>query len=85
MGELGAVNIVGGFILTSRMLDMFRRPTDPPSYNQYYALPLSALVGGYFVTKGLGVDTINMAYVAFVEVLSSQGWRPKKPNVCETY
>ena len=61
---MSSVNIVGGFILTSRMLDMFRRPTDPPSYNQYYALPLSALVGGYFVTKGLGVDTINMAYVA---------------------
>jgi NAD(P) transhydrogenase len=61
---MSSVNIVGGFILTSRMLDMFRRPTDPPSYNQYYAMPLAALVGGYFVTKGMGVDTLNMSYVA---------------------
>jgi len=61
---MSSVNIVGGFILTNRMLQMFVRPGDPPGYEHYYALPLSALVGGYFVTKGMGVDTINMAYVA---------------------
>ena len=58
------INIVGGFILTSRMLQMFKRPGDPPGYEAYYAAPMAALVGGYFVTKGMGVDTINMAYVA---------------------
>ena len=61
---MSSVNIVGGFILTHRMLEMFKRPGDPPGYEQYYALPLATLVGGYFVTKGMGVDTINMAYVA---------------------
>ena len=24
------INIIGGFIVTQRMLDMFKRPTDPP-------------------------------------------------------
>ena len=24
------INIFGGFIVTQRMLDMFKRPTDPP-------------------------------------------------------
>jgi len=61
---MSSVNIVGGFILTSRMLDMFRRPGDPPGYEHYYAMPLAALVSGYFVTKGMGVDTINMANMA---------------------
>lgn len=61
---MSSVNIVGGFILTNRMLQMFKRPGDPPGYEHYYSLPLGALVGGYFVTKGMGVDTINMAYVA---------------------
>ncbi len=27
-------------------------------------MPLAALVSGYFVTKGMGVDTINMANMA---------------------
>lgn len=61
---MSSVNIVGGFILTSRMLEMFKRPGDPPGYEAYYAAPAAALVGGYFVTKGMGIDTINMAYVA---------------------
>jgi NAD(P) transhydrogenase len=61
---LSSVNIVGGFILTSRMLQMFKRPSDPPGYEAYYAAPMAALVGGYFVTQGMGIDTINMAYVA---------------------
>ena len=30
---ISSVNIAGGFIVTKRMLDMFRRPTDPPDFN----------------------------------------------------
>eukprot|EP01118_Nematostelium_gracile_P016479 TRINITY_DN6835_c0_g1_i2.p1 TRINITY_DN6835_c0_g1~~TRINITY_DN6835_c0_g1_i2.p1 ORF type:complete len:579 (-),score=163.51 TRINITY_DN6835_c0_g1_i2:1317-3053(-) len=30
---LASINIFGGFLVTKRMLDMFRRPTDPPDYN----------------------------------------------------
>lgn len=42
-----AINIGGGFTITSRMLNMFRRPTDPAEYNYLYAVPGAALVGSY--------------------------------------
>ena len=41
-----AINIGGGFTITNRMLNMFRRPTDPVEYNHLYALPGAVLVGG---------------------------------------
>jgi NAD(P) transhydrogenase len=61
---LSSVNLAGGFILTNRMLEMFRRPTDPPEYTHYYFVPAAVSVGGYFATKAIGVDTVGMAYVA---------------------
>lgn len=45
---LAFVNISGGFLITKRMLDMFRRATDPPEYPWLYAVP-AALFGGGFV------------------------------------
>ncbi|KXZ41540.1 hypothetical protein GPECTOR_405g242 [Gonium pectorale] len=42
-----AVNIGGGFTITQRMLDMFKRPTDPIEYNQLYAAPAATLIGGF--------------------------------------
>eukprot|EP01051_Picozoa_sp_SAG22_P000917 SAG22_NODE_30_length_28348_cov_12.488584_14_plen_902_part_00 len=44
---LSAVNLVGGFVVTGKMLDMFRRPTDPPEYWNYYMLPPAAVSIGY--------------------------------------
>jgi NAD(P) transhydrogenase len=44
---LSSVNIGGGFVITKRMLDMFKRPTDPPEYTYLYALPVGALLGTY--------------------------------------
>ncbi|XP_065323223.1 NAD(P) transhydrogenase, mitochondrial-like isoform X2 [Gordionus sp. m RMFG-2023] len=44
---LSAVNIGGGFLITKRMLDMFKRPTDPPEYNYLYALPTAAFLSSY--------------------------------------
>jgi NAD(P) transhydrogenase len=31
---ISSINITGGFIITQRMLDMFKRPTDPPEYSK---------------------------------------------------
>lgn len=39
---ISCINIFGGFIMTSRMLNMFRRPTDPPSFTWMYSIPLIA-------------------------------------------
>nr|CAH8867708.1 unnamed protein product [Trichobilharzia regenti] len=44
---LSAINIGGGFVVTQRMLDMFKRPTDPAEYNYLFSIPAVALLGSY--------------------------------------
>ncbi|KAG7354255.1 NADP transhydrogenase subunit alpha [Nitzschia inconspicua] len=44
---LSTVNIVGGFIVTTKMLDMFKRPDDPPEYYHYYGYPAALTLGLY--------------------------------------
>ena len=46
---LSTVNIVGGFIVTTKMLDMFKRPDDPPEYYNYYVYPAALTMGLYGV------------------------------------
>ncbi|KAG1676348.1 hypothetical protein FOA52_001143 [Chlamydomonas sp. UWO 241] len=41
---VSAVNIGGGFTITGRMLDLFKRPTDPEEHNYLYALPAIGLI-----------------------------------------
>uniref|UniRef100_A0A8B9GVW2 proton-translocating NAD(P)(+) transhydrogenase n=1 Tax=Astyanax mexicanus TaxID=7994 RepID=A0A8B9GVW2_ASTMX len=52
-----------GFLVTQRMLDMFKRPTDPPEYNYLYLLPAGAFVGGYGVALQSGYDVEQMMYL----------------------
>lgn len=44
---LSAVNIVGGFIVTTKMLDMFKRPTDPPEFYHLYGIPAAGAAAFY--------------------------------------
>ncbi|TNN15342.1 NAD(P) transhydrogenase [Schistosoma japonicum] len=44
---LSAINIGGGFVVTQRMLNMFKRPTDLPEYNYLFTIPAAALMGAY--------------------------------------
>lgn len=44
---LSTVNIVGGFIVTTKMLDMFKRPDDPPEYYHYYGIPAATILTLY--------------------------------------
>lgn len=62
---IASVNIFGGFIVTKRMLDMFKRATDPPSYNYLYGVPTAAFTGGYIysILNGLP-QTTQVAYLA---------------------
>lgn len=46
-----AINIGGGFTITQRMLDMFKRPTDPEEHMYLYAIPGAALLGGYLAGR----------------------------------
>lgn len=59
------VNIFGGFLVTQRMLDMFKRPTDPPEYNSLYGIPAAVFLGGYAYAAMQNLPEIHqMAYLA---------------------
>lgn len=62
---LASINIFGGFHVTGRMLDMFKRPDDPPEYNSVWLLP-AAVFGSAFLYShfALGMTHIyGMAYL----------------------
>jgi len=62
---ISAINITGGFIITQRMLDMFKRPTDPPEHNYLYGIPALASLGAYAYGVQNGyTDAHNLAYLA---------------------
>ncbi|XP_064421966.1 NAD(P) transhydrogenase, mitochondrial [Latimeria chalumnae] len=60
---VSSVNIAGGFLITQRMLDMFKRPTDPPEYNYLYLLPGTVFVGGYGASVASGYNIEQMMYL----------------------
>jgi len=43
---LSFVNIIGGFLITGKMLDLFKRPEDPKDYFEFYAIPSALLIAG---------------------------------------
>merc|ERR1719234_1571118 len=59
------INIFGGFIVTQRMLDMFKRPTDPPEYGYLYGLPAATFLAAYGYAVSQGYPEVHqMAYLA---------------------
>jgi len=61
---VSSINITGGFIITKRMLDMFKRDTDPPEYQYLYAVPGAMFIGGYAATNMAGyADMHQMLYL----------------------
>ncbi|KAL1840063.1 hypothetical protein VTJ49DRAFT_839 [Mycothermus thermophilus] len=58
---LAFVNISGGFVITKRMLDMFRRPTDPPEYPWMYAIPAVLFGGGFIAAASTGAAGLVQA------------------------
>lgn len=52
------------------MLDMFKRPDDPPEYYQMYLLPAGSLLGGYAVAKYAGYG--QMDHVSFLCALRTR-------------
>ena len=62
---ISSINIFGGFLVTQRMLDMFRRPDDPPEYNYLYAIPAAAFATAYMGAHHYGFPDIQqMGYLA---------------------
>uniref|UniRef100_A0AAQ4P786 proton-translocating NAD(P)(+) transhydrogenase n=1 Tax=Gasterosteus aculeatus aculeatus TaxID=481459 RepID=A0AAQ4P786_GASAC len=60
---ISSVNIAGGFLVTKKMLDMFRRPTDPPEHNYLYLLPGGVFLGGYGAALQSGYNIEQMMYL----------------------
>merc|ERR1711931_392906 len=59
------INIFGGFVVTQRMLDMFKRPTDPPEYSPLMGIPAATFLGAYGYAVANGYPEIHqMAYLA---------------------
>ncbi|KAG5800238.1 hypothetical protein H9Q69_000675 [Fusarium xylarioides] len=58
---LAFVNVGGGFVITKRMLDMFKRPTDPPEYPWLYAIPAVVCGGGFVAAASTGAAGLVQA------------------------
>merc|ERR1712038_1234152 len=59
------INIFGGFNVTKRMLDMFKRPTDPPEHTMLMGIPAATFLGAYGYAMSQGYPEVHqMAYLA---------------------
>ncbi|KAI0540209.1 NAD(P) transhydrogenase mitochondrial precursor [Xylaria digitata] len=58
---LAFVNVSGGFVITKRMLDMFKRPSDPPEYPWLWAIPGVLFGGGFLAAATTGAAGLVQA------------------------
>jgi len=52
--------LTGGFLVTQKMLNMFRRPDDPPEFWNYFLLPPAAAGGAFMLFKATGMNPTGM-------------------------
>ena len=65
MAFISFINVFGGFIVTKRMLDMFRRPTDPPEHGMLMGIPAATFLAAYGYAMAQGYPEVHqMAYLA---------------------
>lgn len=57
---LSFINISGGFLVSGKMLDLFKRPTDPKDYFEFYALPVAVVLGGLGAAGFAGVGDLGI-------------------------
>ncbi|KIK19310.1 hypothetical protein PISMIDRAFT_107745 [Pisolithus microcarpus 441] len=58
---LASVNVAGGFVITKRMLDLFKRPTDPPEYSWLYGVPAVVFTGAFLTAASTGMAGLVQA------------------------
>lgn len=62
---VSGINIAGGFRITQRMLDMFKRPGDPPEHRYLLAIPAAGFTTAYYAALANGASDVAQAgYVA---------------------
>mmetsp|Transcript_23132 Transcript_23132/g.32666 ORF Transcript_23132/g.32666 Transcript_23132/m.32666 type:complete len:1037 (-) Transcript_23132:103-3213(-) len=57
---LSFINLAGGFLVTKKMLDMFRRPDDPPEYHHLMLVPPGAAIATYSALQLTGAAGAGM-------------------------
>ena len=62
---VSCINIGGGFLVTRRMLDMFKRPGDPKDHAYLYGIPAGVFLSGYGYARTQGITEVcQMGYLA---------------------
>jgi len=56
---LSFVNIAGGFLVSAKILDLFRRPEDPKEYFEFYSVPTALVLAGLSAAGFLGMDNFG--------------------------
>jgi len=56
---LSFINIAGGFLISGKMLDLFKRPDDPKDFFQLYAIPSAILIAGMAASNFLHIGDLG--------------------------
>jgi len=56
---LSFINIAGGFLVSAKMLDLFRRPEDPDEYFEFYSIPTALVLAGISAAGFLGMENFG--------------------------
>lgn len=56
---LSFINISGGFLVSGKMLDLFRRPNDPKDFFELYTIPAALVVSGLAAAGFAGVGSLG--------------------------
>ena len=57
---LSFINISGGFLVSGKMLDLFKRPDDPEDYFQLYVIPAGLLLAGLAGSAYAGLGDLGI-------------------------
>ena len=57
---LSFINIAGGFLVSGKMLDLFRRPEDPKEFFELYGIPVGILAAGLAATSFFNVGDMGL-------------------------
>jgi H+-translocating NAD(P) transhydrogenase len=57
---LSFINIAGGFLVSAKMLDLFRRADDPKEYYELYAAPTAVIVAGLGAAAFFNIGNLGL-------------------------
>ena len=72
---LSSINIAGGFVVTKKMLGLFKRATDEKEYYNFFLLPAAILLAGYagLITAGMAASSELLALISGIFCIGAIG------------